>query len=140
VDGRATTIQDQLTTQTTELNSLLRKKDATGAQVRRSILQEQIEGTTKQIGKLRTALTGVRTVSADPGQIISPARIVSRDPRFTQWLFVAGGALVGLAAAMLILLSRARRSGSGDALPESFSMPRAIEPLPRAAEQQRQNA
>jgi polysaccharide biosynthesis transport protein len=140
VDGRATTIQDQLNTQTTELNSLLRKKDATGAQVRRSILQEQIEGTTKQIGRLRTALTGVRTVSADPGQIISPARIVSRDPQLTQWLFVAGGALVGLAAAMLILLSRARRSGSGDTLPESFSMPRTIEPLPRSAEQQRQNA
>lgn len=140
VAGRAATIQDQINTQTTVLNSLLKKKDATVAQVQRSILQEQIDGATKQVGKLRTALTGVRTINADAGQVISPARIVSRDPQLTRWLFIAGGALAGLAMASLIVLSRSRSAGSREDLPESLTIPDTIQPIERTTVQQRENA
>ncbi len=139
VAGRAATIQRQVDTQTRQLATLVRRKNAATAQVQRLSLQEQIDGVTKQIAKLRTALIGVRTLNADPGQVISPARVVSRDPQLTRWLFAGAGSLAGLAAAALVIVTRTRATGYSGPLPEPVPVPVRTQPVERPTVQQPQN-
>ncbi len=139
VNGRAASIQEQVTTQTAQLRALVRRKNATTAQVQRSSLQQQIEGVTKQIAKLKTSLIGVQILNADPGQVISPARVVSRDPQVTRWLFIVAGALAGLAAAALVIVGRGRSTGSALQQPEPAPSTDRIQPVERPPVPQPQN-
>jgi capsular polysaccharide biosynthesis protein len=108
VSTKSTRIQDEIDTQTSQLDDLVKKQGAEKQEVRRSVLQKQINGATTQIGQLRTALTDVQTAAADPGQVITPAHVVSRSPASTRILFTAAGALAGLLIGLLILAFRSR--------------------------------
>jgi succinoglycan biosynthesis transport protein ExoP len=111
-DARAARIQDQIDTQNQALTALVQKQDREIVAVRKAVIQEQIDGATTQIGQLRTALTSLQTGQVDPGQVITPAHIVSRSPITLRLLSTIAGFLVGLAIAVLILVLAARSRSS----------------------------
>jgi len=106
--AQAERIQNEIDTQTSELNDLVKKQSAEKLDVRKAVLQKQISGATSQIGQLRTALTTVQTGEVDPGQVLTPAHVVTRDPRDNKIIFATAGALFGLALAALVIFSVAR--------------------------------
>lgn len=139
VAGRVAVITDQIDAQTARKRSLQNRRAATESPTQRSSLQAEIEGIDKQVAQLRTALVGARFINADAGQVISPALIVSRSPWATRGIFTAAGALAGLAAAALILLSRARPTGSYQSVPEPVAFADPSPPVERPSVQQPQN-
>jgi uncharacterized protein involved in exopolysaccharide biosynthesis len=120
VSTKSTRIQDEIDTQTSQLDDLAKRQGAEKQPVRRDVLQKQINGATTQIGQLRTALTDVQTAPADPGQVITPAHVVSRSPQSTRVLFTAAGALVGLLIGLLVLVFRSRSRELDDEGPTSL--------------------
>jgi hypothetical protein len=140
VSTKSTRIQDEIDTQTSQLDDLVKKQGVEKQAVRRSVLQKQIDGATTQIGQLRTALTDVQTAAADPGQVITPAHVVSRSPQSTRILFTAAGALVGLLIGLLVLVFMSRSRNLDDEAPTSVREP-AVEDAPvRPRVGQHQNA
>jgi Mrp family chromosome partitioning ATPase len=103
-DARAARIQDQIDTQNQALTALVQKQDREIVAVRKAVLQEQIDGATTQIGQLRTALTSLQTGQVDPGQVITPAHVVSPSRTTAVVLSTLAGLLVGVALAVLILV------------------------------------
>jgi uncharacterized protein involved in exopolysaccharide biosynthesis len=140
VSTKSTRIQDEIDTQTSQLDDLVKKQAAEKQAVRRSVLQKQINGATTQIGQLRTALTDVQTAAADPGQVITPAHVVSRSPQSTRVLFTAAGALVGLLIGLLVLVFRSRSRELDDEGPTSPREPVAEDAPVRPRVGQHQNA
>lgn len=139
VSTKSTRIQDEIDTQTSQLDDLVKKQGVEKQAVRRSVLQKQISGATTQIGQLRTALTDVQTSAADPGQVITPAHVVSRSPASTRILFTAAGALVGLIIGLLILVFRSRSRELDDEGATSLREPVVDDAPARARVGQHQN-
>lgn len=113
VSTRAGRIQDEIKTETRRLDGLVLRQ-ATVPSTTRAVLQQQINGATAAIGQLRTQLIDVQTGEVDPGQIITPAHVISRDPVITKTVFTLGGEALGLAAATLIVVLRSRARALGE--------------------------
>ena len=108
VRARTERIQSQINDQNASLASLLAKSSIEKNTARKSLLQEQIRGTTAQITQLRAQLTDLQTGAADPGQVITPASAKGGQSLTGTLLFAVIGALLGLAIGLLIVVVRAR--------------------------------
>jgi Mrp family chromosome partitioning ATPase len=108
VRARTERIQSQINDQNASLASLLAKSSIEKNTARKSLLQEQIRGTTAQISQLRAQLTELQTGAADPGQVITPASAKGGQSLTGTLFYAVAGALLGLLIGLLIVVVRAR--------------------------------
>lgn len=101
-------IQTQIDTQNQALDTLTRRIRRTSDPVRKAVLQAQLHGITSQIAQFRNALSLLQSGSDDPGQVITPAHVVSRRPLTVLALATGVGVLVGLLLGILLVVLRAR--------------------------------
>jgi uncharacterized protein involved in exopolysaccharide biosynthesis len=125
VSAQAGRIQDEIDTLSAQIERLTVKRRAAGPG-RRAVIQQQVNGATAQIVQLRTSLTDVQTGEVDPGQVITPAHIVSRDPGLTRTLFTGAGAVAGLVVAVLLVAVRSRARALRDPVDEPVDEPAPV--------------
>ena len=101
-------IQSQVNSQSKALSALVTKANAEKDPARKSLLEEQINGVTNQIGQLQAQLAQLQTGSVDPGQVITPATAVGQSPLRALLLYALLGALLGLVLALGVVIARAR--------------------------------
>lgn len=101
-------IQSQIDTENTALDTLTRRIRAASDPVRKAVLRAQLQGITAQLAQFRNALSLLQSGSDDPGQVITPAHVVSKRPLTVVVLAAVAGALVGLLLGILLVVLRAR--------------------------------
>jgi len=101
-------IQNQINSQDKALSALVAKANVETNATRKSLLQEQINGVTSQIGQLQAALAELQTGSVDPGQVITPAAVVGRSSLRALLTYAILGMLAGLVLALGVVIIRAR--------------------------------
>ncbi len=110
--GRSGELEDQIRVVQTELKRLTAAYgDAANNSPRRVLLGQQVADATAQLGQLRTELSGLRTGSQDPGQVVTPAAVDARPPVPFMVLGAVAGALLGLLAGLVLLVVRLRGAG-----------------------------
>lgn len=124
VADRTSRMKELLAVREDERSEALVQLDASepGAPAR-SLLQQQVEELTLQIGSLRAELVASQSVSLDPGQIVTPGRpdVPGLDARREVMATVGGAAAAALALAVLAARSgerRVERVGSSEDLEE----------------------
>jgi capsular polysaccharide biosynthesis protein len=108
VRSRTKRIQDQVDDQNETLSSLVARSNVETNTANRNLLQEQINGVTAQIGQLQAQLAELQTGSVDPGQVITPARVVGSSTVGVIAIYAFIGLLVGLALGLGVVVVRAR--------------------------------
>jgi capsular polysaccharide biosynthesis protein/Mrp family chromosome partitioning ATPase len=101
-------IQSQINTQNKSLSELVSRANAETNPARKTLLNEQVGGVTSQIGQLQAQLAELQTGSVDPGQVITPAAVVSRSTLTALFTYALAGTLLGLLLALAIVIVRAR--------------------------------
>jgi capsular polysaccharide biosynthesis protein len=101
-------IQSQINTQNKALSDLVSRANTETNPARKSLLNEQIDGVTSQVGQLQAQLAELQTGSVDPGQVITPAAVVSRSALTALLTYALAGGLIGLLLALAIVVVRAR--------------------------------
>ena len=101
-------IQSQINTQNKSLSELVSRANAELNPARKTLLQEQVGGVTSQIGQLQAQLAELQTGSIDPGQVITPAEVVSRSTLRALFIYALAGTVLGLLLALGVVIIRAR--------------------------------
>ena len=101
-------IQSQINTQNKSLSELVARANAEVNPARKTLLQEQVSGVTSQIGQLQAQLAELQTGSIDPGQVITPAAVVSRSTLRALFTYALAGTMLGLLLALAVVIIRAR--------------------------------
>ena len=101
-------IERQITSQGKALADLVRRANAETNTARKSVLEEQVSSATTQIGQLQAQLAELQTSAVDPGQVITPASVVSRSSLRALVMYAALGGFAGLMLALALVIVRAR--------------------------------
>ncbi|MET0997444.1 MAG: hypothetical protein ABWX73_01905 [Marmoricola sp.] len=108
VRSRTKRIQDQVDDQNRTLSSLVARSNVETNVANKNLLQEQINGVTTQIGQLQAQLAELQTGAVDPGQVITPARVIGSSPVGVIAIYAFIGLLAALALGLGIVVVRAR--------------------------------
>ncbi len=108
VRSRTKRIQDQVDDQNRTLSSLVARSNVETNVANKNLLREQINGVTTQIGQLQAQLAELQTGAVDPGQVITPARVIGSSPVGVIAIYAFIGLLVALALGLGIVVVRAR--------------------------------
>src|SRR3954451_21863146 len=106
--SRSQRVQHQIDDQSKVLTGLVDELNAEQGPTRRALLQEQVNGVASQIAQLRAQLAELQTGSVDPGQVITPAGIVSRSPVSSLVISTIAGLIAGFVLAVAIVVVRTR--------------------------------
>ena len=108
VRSRSERIQDQIDAQNRELSSLVARLNVQNNAANRNLLVQQIDGVTTQIDQLQAQLAELQTASDDPGQVITPAGVISGSGIGLVVVYAVLGLLAGLALGLGVVIVRAR--------------------------------